>query len=118
VFAFLFPAWTQSAGGLYSSAADLAKWAAAIDHGLLQPESLAALWTRQRLSENGESPFGIGWIVEQHRGRKVVGHSGGPALGDIVRFVEEGLTIAVLTNQQNLRPDLALQVADILLGRS
>ncbi len=31
LFAFLFPTWTYSAGGLYSSASDLARWAAALD---------------------------------------------------------------------------------------
>jgi hypothetical protein len=52
--------------------------------------------------------------VEEHAGRKVAGHSGGPALADIVRFVGEELTIAVLTNQQNLRPYLAMGLADLL----
>lgn len=117
LFAFLFPAWTYSAGGLYSSASDLAGWAAALDGGnLLTPESLREMWTRQRLNNGGEGPFGIGWIVDEHRGRKVTGHSGGPALADIVRFPDENLIIAVLTNQQNLRPYLAMGVADLLLG--
>jgi CubicO group peptidase (beta-lactamase class C family) len=115
-FAFLFPTWTYAAGGLLSSASDLARWAAALDKGkLLRPESLDQMWTRQRLNGGEEGPFGVGWIVERHAGRRVTGHSGGPALADIVRFVDEGLTIAVLTNQQNLRPDLAMGVADILL---
>jgi hypothetical protein len=51
--------------------------------------------------------------LDQHHGRKVVGHSGGPALADIVRVVDDRLTIAVLTNQQHLLPYLAMGVADL-----
>jgi CubicO group peptidase (beta-lactamase class C family) len=116
-YAFLYPTWTQSAGGIYSSAVDLATWAEAIDRGqLLRPESLTEMWTRAKLTSGEESPFGIGWIVDKHDGLRATGHSGGPALADIVRFVDSALTIAVLTNQQNLRPDLAMGVADVLLG--
>jgi CubicO group peptidase (beta-lactamase class C family) len=115
-YAFLFADWTYSAGGLYSSAADIARWAAALDSGeFLADESMRRMWTRQRLSGGGEGAFGGGWIVDEHGGRKVTGHSGGPALADIVRFPEERLTIAVLTNQQNLRPYLAMGVADLLV---
>jgi CubicO group peptidase (beta-lactamase class C family) len=112
--AFLFPNWTYPAGGLYSSAADLAKWAVALDEGkLLRPETMAQMWTRVRLNNGQPGPFGIGWIVDQHNGRKVTGHSGGPALADIIRFVDDRLTIAVLTNQQHLMPYLAMGVADL-----
>jgi CubicO group peptidase (beta-lactamase class C family) len=111
--AFLFPNWTYPAGGLYSSVADLAKWAIALDQGkLLRPDTMQQLWTPVRLNNGQTGPFGIGWIVDQHEGRKVTGHSGGPALADIVRFVDDRLTIAVLTNQQHLMPFLAMGVAD------
>ena len=114
-YSFLFPAWTYSAGGLLSSAADLARWAAALDGGdFLRPDSLEQMWTPQRLTDGTNGPFGVGWIVDEHRGDKVTGHSGGPALADIVRFPDKKLTIIVLTNQQNLRPYLAMGVADVL----
>jgi hypothetical protein len=44
-----------------------------------------------------------------------VGHSGGPALSDIVYFPEHKLAIAVLTNQGALFPILADLVADMVL---
>jgi CubicO group peptidase (beta-lactamase class C family) len=117
--AFLFPSWTYPAGGLYSSAADLARWAVALDQGkLLKPETLRQMWTSARLNDGETGPFGVGWIVAEHQGRKVVGHSGGPALADVVRFVDDRLTIAVLTNQQHLMPYLAMGVADLYYAGS
>ncbi|MDQ3855519.1 MAG: beta-lactamase family protein [Chloroflexota bacterium] len=99
-YAFLFPRWTYSAGGLYSSAGDLARWAAALDGGdLLSRDSQREMLSRQALTDGTEGPFGVGWIVDEHSGRRVAGHSGGPALADIVRFPEEHLTVVVLTNQ-------------------
>ncbi|MFD2077644.1 serine hydrolase domain-containing protein [Actinopolymorpha cephalotaxi] len=115
VYAFLFPAWTYAAGGLYSSAADLATWAAALRGGdLLSPASVREMWTPERLRDGSAGPFGVGWIVDQRHGSPAVGHSGGPALADVMHLVDDDLTVAVLTNQQNLRPYLAGEVADLL----
>jgi len=42
------------------------------------------------------------------------GHSGGPALSDIVRLPKEKLQAIVLTNQLELRPFLAMRVLELL----
>jgi hypothetical protein len=39
-------------------------------------------------------------------------------LADVVRFVDDRLTIAVLTNQQHLMPYLAMGVADLYFAGS
>lgn len=115
-FALLFQTWTYSAGGLYSSANDLGKWSAALDGSdLLSAESKWEMFTRQRLANGMAGPFAVGWIGAAHGGRTVMGHSGGPALADVARFPDEALTVSVLTNQQNLRPYLAMEVVDLLL---
>jgi len=45
-YAFFYPGWTYSAGGLFSSAADMARVLLAIDSGkFLKPESLNSMWT-------------------------------------------------------------------------
>ena len=115
-FAFLYSSWAYSAGGLYSSASDLSKWVVALDNGkLLSRASLEQMWARQKLNDGKDNSFGIGWVIKTYHGRKTVGHSGGPALADILRFPDEKLTIVVLTNQQRLFPRLAEGVADFFI---
>jgi CubicO group peptidase (beta-lactamase class C family) len=110
---FFFDPLGYGAGGLYSSAGDLAKVFAAIDQGkILKPSSLRELETPAALPNGRKSGFGIGWTVREYRGVPIVGHSGGPALADILRIPSTGRTIVVLTNQQNFYPMLAERIAD------
>ena len=118
IFWFHFEANAYTAGGLLASAADLATWAAALDSGrLLSNESLRAMWTAAPVGGKPGS-FGVGWVVGTYRGRPTVGHSGGPALADVLRFPDEKLTIVVLSNQTAMYPYLAQGIADILLPGS
>jgi CubicO group peptidase (beta-lactamase class C family) len=116
IFSMMFPSWTYPAGGLFSSIEDLAKWAVALDNNtLLKPETQEQMWTAAKLRDGAVSPFGVGWIVADHNGEKATGHSGGPALADIVRLPDRKLTAIVLTNQLELRPFLTMQVIDLYL---
>lgn len=111
---FFFEPLGYGAGGLYSSAGDLAKLFAAIDKGrILRSESLRELTTPAALPNGKKSGFGVGWTVRDYRGVPVVGHSGGPALADIVRIPSQKRTIVVLTNQRNFYPVLAERIADL-----
>jgi CubicO group peptidase (beta-lactamase class C family) len=113
---FFFAPLGYGAGGLYSSVRDLAQLFAAIDQGkVLKPESLAAITTPAVLPSGGKSGFGIGWTVRDYHGVPVVGHSGGPALADILKIPSQGRTIIVLTNQQTFYPLLAERIADLTI---
>jgi CubicO group peptidase (beta-lactamase class C family) len=115
-YAFYYPRFTYSAGGLFSTPADLARLLVAIDRKtLLQPASLEALWTPGAIAGGGPNDFAIGWVSGRYRGLREVGHSGGPALGNILYFPERRLGIAVLTNQGTVFPVLAELVADLYL---
>jgi CubicO group peptidase (beta-lactamase class C family) len=115
-FDFLYGITGYAAGGLYSSAADLARFFAALQDGrLLNPESLRRMWDRPRLADGTEGGFAAGWVVGRHQGRLTVGHSGGPALADLLYLPEEKLAVAVLLNQQRMFPYIALGIADLLL---
>jgi hypothetical protein len=53
-------------------------------------------------------------VVGRHQGRLTVGHSGGPALADLLYFPDEKLAIVVLLNQQRMFPYLAEGIADLV----
>jgi CubicO group peptidase (beta-lactamase class C family) len=115
-YSFYYPRFTYSAGGLFSSASDMARLFVALDRGrVLQPQSLQAMWAPAGLSGGGQGDFAVGWVSGRYRGLRVVGHSGGPALSDFLYFPERKLGIVVLTNQGALFPILAELVADLYL---
>ncbi|MDX5419146.1 MAG: beta-lactamase family protein [Hymenobacteraceae bacterium] len=117
IFSMMFPSWTYPAGGLFSSIDDLAKWAVALDKNtLLKPEVQAQMWTPAKLRDGIVAPFGVGWIVDKYKEEKATGHSGGPALADIVRLPNKKITAIVLTNQLELRPFLTMRVLDLYLS--
>jgi CubicO group peptidase (beta-lactamase class C family) len=113
---FFFEPLGYGAGGLFSSVSDLAELFAAIDAGkVLKAGSLVAITTPATLPNGRKSGFGIGWTVRDYHGVPVVGHSGGPALADILRIPSQGRTIIVLTNQQMFFPVLAERIADLTI---
>jgi CubicO group peptidase (beta-lactamase class C family) len=113
---FFFEQLGYGAGGLYSSARDLATLFSALDKGkLLSSQSLQAIMTPASLPNGRKSGFGIGWTARDYHGVPVVGHSGGPALADVLRIPGQGRTIIVLTNQQVFYPMLAERLADLTL---
>jgi D-alanyl-D-alanine carboxypeptidase len=105
------------AAGLNSSAADLAKFLAALDAGrVLRPESLSRMWSPVRLNDGTEKPYGLGWTVGEHKGRKVVGHEGGGSIW-LTHFPAERLSVVVLCNLNGARADeIQYGIADLYLG--
>ena len=108
---FHFGAEAYTAGGLLSTTEDLARWATALHGGaLLGPAARRALW-----GDTASTGFGVGWVIGRYRGQRTVGHSGGPALADLLHLPDARLTVVVLANQSRLYPYLAHGVADLLL---
>jgi len=114
---FLYPAHTYAAGGAFTSLRDEAAFLLALDQGrLLGPKGREALWTPLRLKDGRPAGFGVAWSVGTLGGRPCTGHSGGPALSDVLYLPKEHLGVIVLTNQQRLVPSLARALAARLLG--
>lgn len=113
---FIYPIRAYAAGGLYSSARDLATLMMALTSGrLLRPESFALLTSPVRLADGSDGAFGVGWTFGRYHGLATVGHTGGPALADVMYVPSRRLTVIVLTNQRRFYPLLAQSIADLSL---
>lgn len=113
---FLYPVHAYAAGGLYSSARDLATLMAALEGGrLLTAESFALLTIPAKLNDGRDGGFGVGWTFTRYHGLATVGHTGGPALADVMHVPSTGLTVIALTNQRRFYPLLSQAIADLKL---
>jgi D-alanyl-D-alanine carboxypeptidase len=111
-----------SAGSLASTADDLVTWAKALYGGsVLSPASLAAMTADVAVTApfKPSIPYGLGVQAATIDGRPSLGHSG-RLLGSrtVVRWLpEQGIAIAVLTNQSRNDPNLvARALLRVLLG--
>jgi CubicO group peptidase (beta-lactamase class C family) len=100
---------TTADGALYFSILDLAKWDAALyTDKLLQRSSLEQMWTVVPL-RNGQpnsGHYGFGWEMETDNGHRLIEH-GGAWQGfetHISRYVNDRLTVVVLTNLEGADP--------------
>lgn len=89
--------------GLRSTIADLAKWDRALREGtLLKKETLARMWTPARLRDGQEirifdRPYGLGWMLGEVEEHPIAEH-GGFTGTHMLRLLDNGLTVIVLTN--------------------
>jgi CubicO group peptidase (beta-lactamase class C family) len=89
------------AGGGYAAAADLLRFARALDSGVLLPrEQLEGLWHPERQGSEEEG-YGYLWGVGETNGHRWVGHNGGaPGVSaDFRHYPDSGFTVIVLANQ-------------------
>jgi CubicO group peptidase (beta-lactamase class C family) len=94
-------------GALYFSLLDVTKWDAALyGDKLLTREGMNAMWTPVRLNSGKEVNYGFGWTLNEFGGHRSVEHSGHwqGFSAFIARYVDDSLTVVVLTNQANLSP--------------
>jgi hypothetical protein len=88
---------------------DAARWAVALDKKeFIKKHILDQLTAKMPL--NG-SFTALGWNHENWNGHDGYGHSGGPGLGDILRFPKEEITIIVFSNYADMYPYLAASIA-------
>jgi D-alanyl-D-alanine carboxypeptidase len=117
----LLPAIAFSAGSLLSTVEDMAKWDAALHtEKLLKRTSLEQMWTAVLTKDGADAPFnyGFGWFIDSYHGHRLVQHSGGtPGFSSaIYRFLDDKLTIVVLTNHADRIVDqLAIDLAGMSL---
>jgi CubicO group peptidase (beta-lactamase class C family) len=101
---------TTADGSLYFSIIDLAKWDAALnERKLLKASSYESMWTPFKLNDGqpNKDGYGFGWFVHHARGHRVIEHEGAwqGFTTNISRYVDDKLTIVVLTNLAGAEPD-------------
>ena len=94
---------TLAAGGLLTSAADMAKWDAALNGtALLSAKAKAEMWTSGTLPDGSETGYGYGWDVtsydDEHPTRSHSGQVGG-FTSMYMRFPEQGISTMLFVNR-------------------
>lgn len=111
-----------SAGGGYSTAPDLLKFAAALrEHRLLSPEMTRTVFTGKVPMPAGPGMkvlYGYGFGEEIVDGRRVVGHNGGaPGIrGQLDVDLDGGVTLVILANVDARIPAIRGKVRKLLAG--
>lgn len=89
-------------GGIISTAADMARWAAAFDsEKLLKRATIEQAWTAAKFNNGKTSGYGLGWGIASVAGHRSVEHSGGHSTGfvsNLILFPDDALAVVVLAN--------------------
>ncbi|HEY9420108.1 MAG TPA: serine hydrolase, partial [Thermoanaerobaculia bacterium] len=107
---------TTADGALYFTVLDVAKWDAALyTEKLLKKSSLDQIWTPVKLNDGKTAPYGFGWQLAEINGHRMIQHGGGwqGFATQITRAVDDKLTVIVLTNLAQGRPE---KIARGILG--
>ena len=97
----------RPSGAFVSTVLDLAKWEAKLQNGAILSDSTRRLmWTPVTLNRGASHPYGFGWQLAPALSRRAVHHGGGiPGFrAYYARFIDDGLTIIVLMNLDDVDP--------------
>ena len=101
----------RPSGGFLSTSSDMIKWNKVLTEKkiILKKENWEKLWQPViKTSDNAASKeyYGFGWTIDEYKGRKLIVH-GGANIGFrsvYARFVNDGLSIIILTNTDEANP--------------
>jgi len=113
----------RPSGGFLSTTTDMIKWDNVLrdKNIILNKENWEQLWKpfiHTSTDAGSKSYYGFGWTIDEYKGRKLIGH-GGSNMGfktQYSRFVDDKLSIIVLTNTNGSNPNMIVNLlADYLL---
>jgi hypothetical protein len=108
--------WTAGAGGIYSTASDLARWDVALSAGaILKPDSYRFMTTPRTLTTGKISSYGCGLNIMIRNGETILRH-GGAVSGFVTSnsiVPRTRSAVVVMMNSEQPSPG---SVADLLLG--
>ena len=101
----------RPSGGFLSTSSDMILWDKVLREKkiILKKENWELLWqpfTKTSNNPDSKNYYGFAWEVEEYKGHKVVSH-GGSNIGFrsfYIRFIEDDLSIIILTNTDEARP--------------
>jgi len=99
----------RPSGAFLSTVLDLAKWDAALyTDKTFKQSTLSQMWDPVKLNSGATHPYGFGWELGVVGGHKRVNHGGSlPGFrAQFSRFIDDQLSIVVLTNGDNADPNL------------
>ena len=98
---------TTADGSLYFTVLDMAKWDAALyTEKLIKKASFDQMWSPVKLNSGKTHPYGFGWALGEVNGHRLREH-GGAWQGFttfIARYIDDKLTVIVLTNRAGANP--------------
>jgi CubicO group peptidase (beta-lactamase class C family) len=119
-FADLSVKW--AGGGMISTVEDLARFAIALDQGvLLKPTTLATMYEPMTLTDGTRTDYGLGWDSQiDDKGRRWIAHGGGATGGStyILRLPEKRFAVTIAANVQDAgdRRALGMKIAELVLA--
>ena len=108
-------------GGFISTVEDLAKFAIAMQTGVLvKKETLDQMWASQKTRDGKATGYGMGWGVSERNGMKEVEHGGAQQRVSTYLYTipEKGLAVVLMTNLEGIGGGLASlsrEIAGILI---
>jgi len=102
------PSTALGAGGIYSTVDDLYLWDQALyTERLLPRAALDRMFSAQMPTGIASESYGYGWGIDRDHGHLVISHNGSlPGFeSEIARYVDDHLTIIILSNRQDGDPD-------------
>jgi D-alanyl-D-alanine carboxypeptidase len=105
---YVSPSLNRTADGcFYFSVLDLAKWDASLyTERILRQSNLDLMWTPASGNDGKTYPYGFGWGLGSIRGHRIIEHEGAwqGFSTHIARYVDDRLTVIVLTNLVDAYP--------------
>ena len=106
-------------GGIYSSVEDLYKWDQALyTEKLIGMEMLSKAFQASELSNGEKLNYGLGWFLDDYRGKRRVYHTGSTRgfRTVLMRFPDDRFTVIILFNRNQANPkEIAERIVDFCL---
>jgi D-alanyl-D-alanine carboxypeptidase len=106
-----------AAGGVYSTAEDLANWIKVLNGGeFIDPGLLERAWATRTLPDGTAVAYGYGWNICDIAGQRSIGHGGfiNGFSASLEYLPVSDITVAVLTNQDAGEPEASYLTRRIL----